>query len=569
MAAALAAGFAVAGCMGSDDEEPKQRTRDARAPADAPNFVVIQSDDQSLEMMRVMRRTNRLLGARGATFTNHFANWPLCCPSRATQLTGQYAHNHGVLGNAPPEGGYLQLSRHDNIAVWLKEAGYEVGHVGKFLNGYGPKKDDPETPKDDVTEVPRGWSDWRTGSAGTTYGYYDYVQNEWSEEDGAGRDGELVDYGHAPRDFKTDVNTRDALDLIAKYSEGRDPFYLQVDYLAPHSGGPNRPENTPHPPYDCRGYAKAAPRHAAAFDSEPLAAGSDPSFNEPDVSDKPEETAAIPRLGRAEIASITAGYRCELESMLGIDEGVARIVRRLEDTGELENTFVIFMSDNGYLHGEHRLASGKNHVYEPSVRLALLVRGPGIPAGAEVRDLTVNADFAPTVMALAGAEFDDTSPPDGQSLLPPAERPWEETGRALLIETNGYAAVRTQRYKWVEHEGGSVELYDLKRDASEEQNVAADPGYADARARLEERLAALRECAADDCRDVPAIEFDYATPDPDGCPPRMARARVSGADADQVARVATRRIDRATVEARASLMDGRRVVRRHSYPACG
>ncbi len=579
----LAAAIVAFGCIGDDDKGAKE-TRDAKAAADAPNFVVIQSDDQSLESMRVMSKTKRLLGDRGATFANHFANWPLCCPSRATQLTGQYAHNHGVLGNSPPEGSYLRLPRHDNIAVWLKEAGYELGHIGKFLNGYGPKKDDPETPVNDVTEVPRGWSDWRTGSAGTTYGYYDYVQNEWSSDDGKGRDGELAAYGGGVGDFKTDANTSDALDLIGKYADGEAPFYLQVDYLAPHTGGPNRPRNTPHPPYDCRGFAKAAPRDADAYDDAPLAALRDPSFNEADVSDKPPDVAGRPRLSPGKIDQITAGYRCELESMLSVDDGVANIVRRLKATGELENTYVFYMGDNGFLYGEHRLDTGKNNVYEPAIRIPLLLRGPGVPAGVEVWDLTSNADFATTVMALAGAEFDEGSPPDGRSLLPPIGHPEEEIGRELLIESNGYAAIRTQRYKWVEHEDGFVELYDLKSDPYEEQNVAGESAYEEVQGKLVTRLQDLRECAAAECTQTPGLEIEPTDPE-DACVLGLSGAdvpevesltvrigaAVAGRDASEpfAITVSAGELPRSgRVAASATLIDGRRMTRQLSLRTC-
>ena len=546
--------------MGDDDKGAKQ-ARDAKAPADAPNIVVIQSDDQSLESMRVMSKTKRLLGDRGASFRNHFANWPLCCPSRATQLTGQYAHNHGVLGNSPPEGSYLRLPRHDNIAVWLKEAGYEVGHIGKFLNGYGPRKDDPATPLNDVTEVPRGWSDWRTGSEGTTYGYYDYVQNEWSSDDGRGRDGELVGYGGRVSDFKTDANTADALDLIGKYADGDAPFYLQVDYLAPHTGGPNRAANTPHPPYDCRGFAKAAPRDADAYDDAPLAALQDPAFNEADVSDKPPEIAALPRLSPRKIDQITAGYRCELE-----------------------NTYVFYMGDNGFLHGEHRLNTGKNNVYEPAIRIPLLLRGPGVPSGVEVRDLTSNADFATTVMALAGAAFDEGSPPDGRSLLPPLEHPADETGRELLIESNGYAAIRTQRYKWVEHEDGFIELYDLKSDPNEERNVAGESDYEEVQGKLVTRLDDLRDCVAAECTLTPKLEIRAVPADgaclmvaagPDVPELESLTVRVgadlTGRDESEpfASTVAPHELPRSgQVTASATLIDGRRVTRQLSLRTC-
>ena len=489
---AFAAGIAAALASGAPATGPEKLGTPER-----PNVVVIQADDQDLILMRAMRKTKRLIGARGATFRNHFTNWPLCCPSRATQLTGQYAHNHGVLGNGLPTGGYRMFPREDNLAVWLEAAGYEVGHVGKFLNAYG-NVDRPETPYNDVTEVPPGWTDWRTSVAGEVYRYYRYVQNRWSEEWGTPPEGALVRYG---RDFKTDVNTADAVGLIRKYARGAAPFYLQVDYLAPHDGRPNQPEGMPQPPFNCGDGAKPAARHAHAFDRRRLPTLQDPSFNEADVSDKPSFVSDLPELTPTAVQNMTSRYRCRLESMLAVDDGVAAIIKRLRRTGELRNTYVLYTSDNGFLQGQHRIKYGKDRVYEPSIKVPLLLRGPGVPAGVEVRGLTSNADLATTVTELTGASA--TRQPDGLSLIPPTAAPNQQSGRELLIETNQFTAIRTERYKWVEYGDGFAELYDLAGDPHELDNVAGDPAYLTVQAHLATRLAVLRECAGPSCTATP------------------------------------------------------------------
>jgi arylsulfatase A-like enzyme len=496
--AALALGAGI-GAWAIAPSAPATSPNTLGAPAQ-PNIVMIQSDDQDLMLMRAMRKTKRLIGARGATFRNHFTNWPLCCPSRATQLTGQYAHNHGVLGNGLPTGGYQKFPREDNLAVWLAAAGYEVGHVGKFLNAYG-NVDRPETPYNDRTEVPPGWTDWRTSVGGEVYRYYRYVQNRWSEEWGGPREGALLGYGSAIGDFKTDVNTADAVGLIRKYARGTAPFYLQVDYLAPHDGRPNQPGGMPRPPFNCGDGAKPAARHAHAFDRRRLPATQYPSFNEADVSDKPSFVSGLPELTPQAVENITSRYRCRLESMLAVDDGVAAIIKRLRSTGELRNTYVLYTSDNGFLQGQHRIKYGKNRVYEPSIRVPLLLRGPGVPAGVQVRSLTSNADLATTVIELTGAPA--TRQPDGLSLIPPTEAPSEQNGRELLIETNQFTAVRTQRYKWVEYGDGFAELYDLDRDPHELDNVAGDPDYLTVQVHLATRLAALRECSGASCTQTP------------------------------------------------------------------
>ena len=177
-------------------ETPRPTVDQALAAPDTPNVVVIESDDQTVESMRVMDSVNSLIADEGATFENSFVNYSLCCPSRATFLTGQYMHNHGVLGNSPPNGGFSRfqaLHGDNNLAVWLRRAGYYTAMIGKYLNGYS---NDPL--------VPRGWSEWRA-AAPNTQGVYNYTLNE---------NGKLVHYGTDPADFKQDVLTSKAVDLI-------------------------------------------------------------------------------------------------------------------------------------------------------------------------------------------------------------------------------------------------------------------------------------------------------------------------------------------------------------------
>ena len=185
----------------------------------------------------------------------------------------------------------------------------------------------------------------------------------------------MVRYGQDPADFKQDVLTRKAVDLVDRRAPKAQPFFLWLTYTAPHIGEPPNP----NPPANCQAAAKPAPRHAHAFDSEPLPRP--PNFNEANVSDKPAEIRNRPRLNADQIADIRRKYRCELESLLSVDEGVKRIVDALRAKGELDNTVMIYTSDNGYFHGEHRIPKYKQHIYEESIRVPLQIRGPGIPGG--------------------------------------------------------------------------------------------------------------------------------------------------------------------------------------------
>jgi arylsulfatase A-like enzyme len=445
------------------------------AVEEPPNIVVVMTDDQTQESMRVMAAVRSLLATKGTTFVSSFASVPFCCPSRATFLTGQYAHNHQVRGNLPPKGGYQKLDNANTLAVWLQAANYRTAHVGKYLNGYG---------LGDPTKVPPGWTEWFTAIEPSLERYYDYQLNE---------NGTLVDYGSDAASYKSDVFTRHAVDLVDKLAPDG-PFFLWVSYLAPHAGQPVEPGDPSHLETPV-----AAPRHQDAFDTEPLPLP--PSFNEEDVSDKPTPIRKKRRLGAQRIAAVTENYRQRLESLLAVDEGVADIVAALTNAGELDNTIVIFTSDNGFFHGEHRISHGKERVYEPSVRVPLVLRGPGVAAGRKSTQLVANVDLAPTIVELAGATVGLTM--DGRSLVPLLEDPSEEWNRAIVLESwtaADFSAVRTDRYVYADYPTfGETELYDLADDPHQLVSRHDDPAYTEIEAELAERLAALRRCRGSAC----------------------------------------------------------------------
>jgi N-acetylglucosamine-6-sulfatase len=440
-----------------------------------PNVLLIETDDQSVEEMKVMRNVNSLIGARGATFRNSFVNYSLCCPSRATVLTGQYAHNHRVWSNKAPNGGFdgfEALHADNNLALWLQNAGYYTGMIGKYLNNY---RNDPP--------VPPGWSEWQA-AAPDEQAVYDYTFNNG---------GKLTNYGAEPTDFKQDVLTRKAVNLISRRAPKAPPFFVWLAYTAPHASEPN-PRS--RPPFDCLGAAQPATRHEHSFDSQRLPIP--PNFNESDVSDKPDAVSGLPLLDETQVADIERKYRCALESLLSVDDGVKRVLDALQATGELENTLIIYTSDNGFFHGEHRIAQGKTRIYEESVRVPLEMRGPGIPAGVNVHPPVINADLAPTIVdatnARAGLQM------DGRSLLPVVAHPGVFNTRELLIEQPTVKAIRTPRYMYGEYMSGDRELYDLQSDPGELQSLDQDPAYAPTAVELANRLHQLETCAAAGCR---------------------------------------------------------------------
>ena len=455
----------------------------ALAPAAAarPNVVVLMTDDQTLESMAVMPKTRALIGAEGTTFTRSFTNYSLCCPSRSTLFTGQYAHNHGVLSNTPPTGGFTRLDTSNWLPLWLQAAGYRTMHAGKFLNGYGR----------DTPAAPPGFNDWHGTIDPSTYNFYNFTVSE----NGVPRAYSGV--------YSTDFIAARANGLIAAAAPSAQPFFLSVAFVAPHSGGPREADDPP-------GIATpaVAPKYANAFAVLPLP--TPPAFNEADMSDKPLAMQGRPAISAVRATRMQEAYQQRLESLLSVDDAVESIVSALRSTGELDNTLILFTSDNGFFAGEHRVPAGKLLPYEPSIRLPLLMRGPGVPSGATANQLVTNADLAPTIADAANAT--PARIEDGRSLLELVGDPGVEWGRELLLEGGNargltFSGLRNYRWKYIEHTNGEVELYDLERDPHELQSLHPDPAFATVKARLAARLAILRTCVGRTCRIRPALRL--------------------------------------------------------------
>jgi N-acetylglucosamine-6-sulfatase len=436
--------------------------------------------------MGAMPNVNELLGRLGTTYTQYLSSFPLCCPSRATLLTGQYAHNSGVEGNARPHGGFTKFRQEETLSVWLSRAGYTTAHVGKFLNVYGRRN---------PLEIPLGWTEWVTAPFPSEHEFYDYTLNV---------NGALQERGHAPEDYIDDVYTEHALDFINRRAPEEAPFFLALDFLAPHEG-------VTHEATRCGRSARPAPRDAGHFATLPLPRP--PSFDELDLGDKPQVLRVRPALTPEQVLAITEDYQCRRESLLAVDDAVARIVQALEAAGELDNTYILYLSDNGYFQGEHRLPNGKTRVYDAVTRVPLLIRGPGVAEGELLDNPVANIDIAPTVLDLAGAtgEVGEHFQIDGHSLLPQLtgndpDEPAAGHDRAVLLE-NGpgfsagprYRAVRTLRYVYIEYGTGERELYDLRRDPWELDSRHDDPAYAPVRDALAPVLERLRSCSGGGC----------------------------------------------------------------------
>jgi N-acetylglucosamine-6-sulfatase len=481
------------------------------APAAArPNVVVLMTDDQTHASLPYMAQVNGLLKAQGTQFEQAISSFPLCCPSRSTHLTGQYAHNHGVLHNAGPFGGYTVFDHPNSLPVWLQQAGYRTIHVGRYLNGYAAS-----------SGIPPGWSDWHGLPHVNAFNYSSWKVNE---------NGVLRSYpaDEMPGDHQTDFLARRATSLIEQAAPGEQPFFLSVWFTAPHRGAPRDPDDpaglgTPSP----------APRHRDAFAGASMPRP--PSFDEASMYDKPQVVADRPRFTFDKEAAIEENWRQELETLLGVDEAVAQIVDALARMGELENTLIVYTADNGFMHGEHRALAEKVLPYEESIRVPLVLRGPGVPRGRVDERLVGNVDVPATILDATDAV--PARVQDGRSLLELLADPGAEWGRDLLIENgrgaNGvpaYRGIRTYRFLYVEHgTTGEYELYDLVSDPFQLTSRDGAEDYAAEQRRLAVRLRRLRNCSGAACLEPPRLSL-HLSPRPTRCIPGDLRVRVGGSE---------------------------------------
>ncbi|HTU14975.1 MAG TPA: sulfatase [Solirubrobacterales bacterium] len=512
-----------------------------------PNIVLIQADDAIRGDIRFMPNVSRLMDRGGTQFSNYVVPYPLCGPARASLLTGQLSHNNQVLSNfRSNDGGHLRfkdlpgrLNQKNSLGPWLQRAGYRTALVGKYLNEYGSL---------DRTEIPPGWDRWATLLDNSTYDYFNYAMNvdgkvqfhgdrKYAEaqldfatlgtNDPPESFGELIAQAHEafqPYDYfgtqdesqySMDVNGRFAANFVKNAAPKRKPFFLYYAPPGPHAEDTNHlqglrqgaPTPDPRPPI----------RYADTYDKTPLPRPA--SFNEADVSDKASNLKNLPLLTDAQISDITDNYRGRLGALRSVDDQVGKITKQLKKAGEFRNTYFIFTSDNGYMQGEHRLRSSKFLPYENSINVPALMSGPGIKAGKTRTGSALDVDITATVLDMAGARSGRTA--DGISLLPAAkgrkglpkrDQPIEAMRPLFRFYTPvtafdlPYYGVRTDRYKYIHwsfnDESGKpeTELYDLKKDPDELNNIAADPARAGLVAQLEAKASRLRECRGSNCR---------------------------------------------------------------------
>jgi N-acetylglucosamine-6-sulfatase len=506
---------ALSACFPS--AEGQQQAEDQKQEPKPPNVILILTDDLAVNDLNAralghMPNLESLLIDKGTTFDNAFVTNSLCCPSRATILRGQYTHNHEILSNEPPRGGFQKFRYvgHENstMATWVKEQGYRTSFFGKYLNGYKE------------TYVPPGWDEWYA----VTGNYLSHTFNE---------NGHLVSY-EPESYYDTDVMSDKASDYITRTAGADPPFFTADRPFLMWIG-----TKAPHQP------ASPAPRDENAYPAVSLP--HPPSFDEKDVSDKPGWVSDNPPLSLEQKRYMEELYRKRLQSMLAVDDMIGDLIEALRASGELDNTYIVFTSDNGFHMGQHRLGAGKWTPYEEDIRVPLIVRGPGVPEGETLHHMVLNNDLAPTFAALAGAE-----PPsfvDGRSLKPlltddppplrdwrqrfviesvaersgvphppfitestvvplltgdPLPGNWRRTSAASAQSSEEWGrpwlkALRTNNYLYVDYKTGEHELYDLRKDPHQLNNIYAT-APPEITKRLETQLDALRQCSAEECR---------------------------------------------------------------------
>jgi N-acetylglucosamine-6-sulfatase len=457
-----------------------------------PNIVFVLTDDLSLNLLKFMPHVLKM-EHDGVTFSNYYVTDSLCCPSRASIFTGEFPHNTHVFRNIEPDGGYRGFNAHGNeqlsFAVALQRGGYKTAMLGKYLNGYLPAQNG----------VAMGWSEWDV--AGDGYREFHYSLNE---------SGKLVHFGGEPADYLTDVLAGLAVKFIQQSASA--PFFIEIGTFAPHA---------PYVP---------APRDGHTFWG--LRAPRNPAFNAKPTRGTIKWLKRYRPLSQADMASIDRDFRKRAQSVLAVDKMLGELEAAVAASGQQDNTYFFFSSDNGLHMGEYRLMPGKMTAFDTDVHVPLTVTGPGVAHGRTIGAVVENTDLCPTFEDLAGVTHPDTI--DGRSIVPlMTDKQVSEWRTLALIEHHrvlrripqegishglakfwsmidpdakdpdeptirsgnppSYEALRGPAFAYVEYEDGTREYHDIARDPYELHNTFALLAP-DARASLHAELLELSNC---------------------------------------------------------------------------
>lgn len=568
-----------------------------------PNILVVMTDDQALSDIyaqttsgvKAMPNLASLVASQGVTFNNAVDSFPLCCPSRATFITGQYSHNHGVGGNFWPYGWYGMRDRANTLPAWLKSSGYYTALVGKWLNGYGAGKPaDKDVQGNSLKtggEVPVGFDNWNGMVDVSAYDYFNFEINQngklnaWGDSayakaldnfaeiqvtSGSKSISDVLNWANRffknpldpttygtqlAKNYSPDVTATVSDTIIKGQAKSKKPFFLWWSPASPHredvDGGIRNgfrknvhyegttatskvedktkliPDPRPAPRYASLNWDWTRITNKPSYDAAPTGKPLQQQLQLADSLDTPRSlgSTALPTAAQF----VRNNYNGRLGAIKAVDDGIKKLVATLKATKQLDNTLIMFTSDNGWLQGEHRVPGDKFLPYEESIRVPFLMRGPGIPAGRQVNTLVSNIDFAATILDAAKATAGRTQ--DGISLLPGAKGTATIPSYTIGLEANAplfadasmpqqwdqpYRGVRTDRWKfvtWCEKNEpvadrnvqtctptGEQELYDLQADPYELNNLASNTSYADVKAALAAKMATLSACAGVACR---------------------------------------------------------------------
>lgn len=476
------AGLQLPACMSSSEDDEAlslavagQEQSGTSSGEEQYNVIFILTDDQrydELGFMNPVIDTPNMdrIAAEGVHFENAFVTTALCSPSRASILTGQYMHNHGVVdNNKPPREGTIFFPQ------YLQKAGYSTAFIGKWHMGEhalaGHRLDDPQP----------GFDHW-VSFAGQGHYYPEVVEGKVNQ---LNVNGEQVDQ----KGYITDELTDYALDWLNNRDNDK-PFFMYLSHKAVHAN------------------FSPAERHENQYADREIPVPDSQADTEENYDGKPLwvknqrnswHGVDFPyHSGRFDVQAYKMQYHRALSA---VDDSIGRLFEWLEETGQADNTIVMLMGDNGFMFGEHGLIDKRN-AYEESMRVPLLARGPGLPANTVVSEIVANIDIAPTMLSIVGVDTQDYF--DGRSLYRLARGesadPWRDE---LLYEyywefnypsTPTTFALRTDDYKFIQYHGiwDTDELYNLKDDPQELRNLIHDVDYlpvvAELRGRLFERL---------------------------------------------------------------------------------
>ncbi|KEF57018.1 arylsulfatase [Exophiala aquamarina CBS 119918] len=486
----------------------------AAATPKRPNIVFVITDDQDLHMSSLdyMPITAKHIRDEGTAFERHYCTIAVCCPSRVSLLTGKAAHNTNVTDVSPPYGGYSQFLKQglneNYLPIWLQEGGYDTYYTGKLMNGHSLATWNKP--------YPAGWNNTNYLIDPGTYTYYN-ASFQANQDPPVFRTGE----------YSTDVIAETAMDWLDAAAQRDRPFFMGVAPIAPHTETTFISSTLVvfDPPVPAK-------RHEGLFPDAKVPRV--PNFN----PDKPQGASWMKKLPQANQTVLEVNdalYRSRLQSLQSVDELVGSIVDKLTQLGMLDNTYIIYTTDNGFHIGHHRLPPGKTCAFEEDVNIPFLIRGPGIPKNFTVDFATSHTDLAPTILSLAQIplrkDFDGTPMPmTPQTMAEAVNSPMHDhvnieywgiaAGEGLLeraglngsisvYPNNTYKAMRIVSPKhnllytvWCTNEH---ELYDLKTDPYQVDNLYDKTMELYGRpkhqviARLDALLMVLKSCKGEQC----------------------------------------------------------------------